>query len=137
MNFLDLVEVKKHLGFLKRAGDPSTVQNRFESIRVNNFEIHIYAGYMTFSIPPNQLDNLLHYSHVQVSILEFDRNNTIHTISPINDERFQYLEWSKFFTYKNSQGQDKGSYMGAVVPLDDVCKLIREIYKISRLKLFY
>jgi hypothetical protein len=140
MNLLDLSEIRRHLGTIQRCNDENSKQIFFNRIKFNGFEINFYAGPKAFCEPPSLLDSLLDYKKIQIGIDEhmkgFD-GGAEHTISPMIDERFHNFNWAQYFFYSDSNGVIKSSYMGNQIPLNDVCQLVKDVYKISRLKIFY
>ena len=141
MNYLNPTEIKQHLGTLKRFYDDS---GYFDPLIINGFVITIYGGSKAFCIPQTYYDNILHYKRVQLHITEQIKDNqdlifTVReeSISPTRDSRFSGFPWIKYFTYADRTGKPLPSHMGSRVPLDEVCQIIRDTYKISRLKIFF
>lgn len=139
MNYLDLTEVKQHIGNLKRSTSQESKQLYFGSITFNMFTINFYAGCNAYCHPNKVFDSLLDYSQIQISANEIlnkspDKPNAV---KPAYDVRFSKFEWAKYFTYPDNKGVIKPSYMGTYVPLDDAFHLVRDFYKVSRLKIFY
>jgi hypothetical protein len=139
MNYLNLTEVRQHIGSLTRSVAQESKELYFGSIIFDAFDIKLYAGRRAYCQPNKLLDNLLDYTHLQIMIDEVLNNSPgkPNAIKPFGDERFSKFEWAKYFTYLNHKGVIKPSYMGAHVPLADACCLVRDFYKLSRLKIFY
>ena len=133
MDYTDIQQIKHHLKSLTRVEDVSG--DWFEKIFFNDFEIHLSAGPASFSEPVTYLNNLLYYQSIQVAIYETVKQQ-LHAIAPLSDDRFRNFSWSKYFIYSDYKGE-RNSYIGTRIPLDEVCQLIREIYKTSRLKIFF
>jgi hypothetical protein len=136
MNYLDLSEIRQHLGTLKRLTPDDLAICDFEHIKFNGFEIGFYAGGGDASEPQNNFDNLLHYKTIQIGLFETIKESD-HTIQPMTDERFRGFLWSSYFIFIDNKGLVQPSYMGFKIPLNDVCQLIKDVYKVSRLKMFY
>lgn len=139
MNFNNLDDIKEHLNSFKRTPlDPSTNANAnyFGKIELNSFYINFMAGDKSLCEPRTFFDEFMFYKKVQVSINEIIKGQE-HAVQPCTDDRFKGFEWLKYFTYTNTKGQIKTSYMGDMVPIGDVMNLIRDVYKISRLKIFF
>jgi hypothetical protein len=132
MELLDLVKIEQLLGTLKRFEGAAP----FNHICFNEFEICFYAGPKTFSEPTVLYDSLLYYKTIQIHISE-NIKGVNETIAPGNDNRFQNFDWCKHFKYSDGNGKNKNSYMGSYVPLEEVCRLIKDVYKVSRLKIFF
>jgi hypothetical protein len=132
MNFLNLTDIKQHLGTLKRFEGAAP----FNHICFNGFEICFYAGPKAFCEPIALYDNLLHYETIQIHIAE-NIKEADEVIAPSIDNRFQNFDWCKYFKYDNGKIKDKNSYMGSNIPLNEVCQLIKDVYKVSRLKIFF
>ena len=131
MNYTNVTEIKKYLESLKRQG-----KNYFGKIEFNNFFIELTAGQIAMCEPKVYYNNILHYKKIQVSIHEIIREEE-YAISPNRDERFAGFAWTKYFTYFNNKAQVTPSYIGDRIPVTEVIDLIRDTYKISRLKIFY
>lgn len=131
MNYLDLLEIKKYLSLLKREESGS-----FPSVQFNNFEIELWAGPGAFCSPMMDYSNLMYYESIQVGVYEMIKEQKC-AIAPSGDARFHHFDWIKHFHYFDGKGVQKDSYMGTRIPLNEVCHLIREVYKVSRLKMFY
>ena len=135
MNYLNLPDIKQYLGTLERA----YVENNtsyFNKISFNHFDIEFYAGSGALCEPHVNLDQLIFYKKLQLSLYETIRDE-VHAISPGTDNRFSGFSWANYFSYYNSKGILKGSYMGDKIPIAEVCQLIRDVYKVSRLKIFF
>jgi hypothetical protein len=135
MNFLNLSDIRKHLGTLER----EYVENNasyFNKVSFNHFDMEFYAGNGALSEPHVDLGNLTYYKKLQLSLYENIRDQA-HAISPGMDDRFSGFDWAKYFVYYNSKGIQKTSYMGDRIPMSEVCQLIRDVYKVSRLKIFF
>lgn len=139
MNYLDLTEIRQHLGSLERSPAAEDRGFHFATLTINTFIVAFYAGHSRYCQPSRVLDNLLDYSKIQIRINEMIINppDKLNAIRPSLDTRFSSFEWIKYFGFIDSKGALRPSYMGLEIPLDDVCLLIRDIYKISRLKMFY
>ena len=138
-NFLDISKIMAHLSVLERPSIFDRDSHQwiyFQPIYLNGFEVEIGAGIGSFSEPYSDLDKITYYKTVQVSVYEIIKGEKT-VIKPGVDERFRNFVWSKHFVHVDKNGNRKESYIGDRVPLNEVCQMIREIYKISRLKLFY
>ena len=138
MNFTNISEIKDHLNSLKRIfsiENNVSYINIFSKIELNNFYLELYAGPRALCEPRVMYDNILHYAKIQVAIYEIIKELE-HAISPSIDNRFAGFEWVKYFTYTNLKDKVKPSYMGEMIPMSDVILLIRDVFKISRLKAF-
>lgn len=138
MDFSNLEQVRAQLATLKRNEEPFAEelgQNLFERFGFNGFEIELLTGGL-FSEPSIKLVNPLKYHNLSVLIYEKIKGQE-HQVFPCTDERFKQYDWCKYFHFIDSTGKDKASYMGTCIPMDEVCQLVRAVYKTSRLKLFY
>ncbi len=131
--FLNINQIMLHLDSLQRIDVPP---NMFDIIKFSNFEIETMAGIGTFCEPYLRLSRLTYYTSVQVSLYENIKGER-HLLKPKTDLRFDKFTWAKYFTYADVRGNLKDSYMGNRVPLEELCSMIREVYKVSRLKMFY
>lgn len=89
--------------------------------------------------PHVNLDKVTYYKAVGILIYETIKGQE-HQVLPQTDVRFQSFDWVKYFQYEDttfSNGKTKESYMGSRIPLAEVIQLVRDVYKISRLKMFY
>lgn len=139
MNFTNLNDIREYLESFKRIPhDPSkrTNANYFGRIDLNNFHLEISAGTKALCEPRVFYDDILHYKKIQVGIHETVRERE-DAVQPGTDDRFKGFEWLKYFTYINSKGQVKTSYMGDMIPITDFISIIRDVYKVSRLKIFF
>ena len=132
MNYLNLIDIREHLGTLKRT-EPV---GYFEKVSLNHFNIAFYANNSALCEPRANYNCLLHYQKIQVALYE-DIRDLESAISPCLDARFSGFDWTKYFVYYNSKGIEKPSYMGEKIPVAEVCQLIRDVFKVSRLKIFY
>lgn len=136
MELLDLVKIKQLLGSLERSVVENNIGCYFNCLVFNGFEICFYAGTKAFCEPKVSYDTLLHYKTIQLDIIEVVKGfNDV--VQPGSDNRFKNFSWCKYFTHLDNKGKDKNSYMGCNIPLDEVCQLIKDVYKISRLKIFF
>lgn len=129
MNYADHSEVMAHLKTMNRNDD-----FYFGSIDANGFMVAIYAGDTALCIPREELESILDYKTIQVAI--YDPEGVI-AIHPQKDDRFSSFDWAKYFSYTNIKGVATPSYMGADVPIEDLPKIIHDIYRISCLRAFY
>ena len=136
MNYLNLIDIREHLGTLKRSSSIDNKSGYFEKVFFNHFNIELHASNVSLCEPRDNYDCLLHYQKIQLALYE-DIREQEHAISPCIDTRFSGFDWTKYFVYYNSKGIKKPSYMGEYVPVAEVCQLIRDVYKVSRLKIFY
>jgi hypothetical protein len=136
MELLNLVKIKQLLGTLERSHISNINETFFNSISFNGFEVEFFAGPKSFCEPAVSYDTLLHYKTLQLYIVETVKESK-EAILPGKDNRFQNFDWCKYFTYHDGKVKDKLSYMGCNVPLDEVCRLIKDVYKVSRLKIFF
>lgn len=136
MNYSNLIDIREHLGTLKRSSSLENRNGYFNKVSFNYFNIEIHASNSSLCEPRVNYDCLLHYQKIQVAFYE-DIREQEHAISPGADARFSGFDWAKYFAYYNSKGIEKASYMGDNIPVVEVCQLIRDIYKVSRLKIFY
>jgi len=132
LDYLDRESIREYLLSLER-GDNET----FAELEVNGFQIRLCAGECTFSFPQsNQYSKLHEYEGVEVYITESLR--AIDTVLfPLDDSRFKTLSWAMYFDYFDNQNNLKTSSLGNCVPFEELPDIIRDVYKISRLKLFY
>ena len=105
-------------------------------MKLNDFSLRISAGADAFSEPHTNLDKITFYKSVGVLIYETTKEQE-HQVLPQIDVRFQSFDWVKYFQYEDGSGKTKESYMGSRIPLAEMVQLIRDVYKISRLKMFY
>jgi hypothetical protein len=131
MDYLNLLEIKQNIKSLKRINDYF-----FNNVTFNYFRIDFYAGTGALCRPNSTLDNLLFYETIQLSITEIIKEDQ-NIIRPPEDDRFRNFIWSKYFNYIDSNGKVKPSYMADNIPAEEACQLIRDVYKISRLTIFY
>ena len=139
MNFTNRIDIRNSLEKLKRVPhDPSKSANQsfFGKIDIDCFYIDIMAGTIACCHPRVQFDYLGHYKKITVGIYEVIKEQE-HAISPNQDDRFNGFPWLKYFTYTTTKGISKPSYMGEMIPMDEVVSLIRDLYKVSRLKIFF
>lgn len=108
----------------------------FNGISVNNFTIDFFAGNKSCCEPKGTFNSLLHYKKIQIYIRE-DVRGIGNAIRPTKDDRFAGFDWAKYFVYINSNGRTSGSYMGEYIPIEEAYQLIRDVYKVSRLKVFF
>ena len=132
MNYNNIAEI---YNLLSESSRQDSFGDVFESIHFNGFNIQISAGDRSFSSPSRRYSQLIHYDGVQVEIREAIRDEE-HSICPEQDERFKNFDWSVYFSFIDANGNHKSSYIGTV-PLHTVCEVIRSIYKVSRMKMFY
>lgn len=131
MDFSNLSQVRTQLATL----NSEYGEYLFEVFGFNGFEIQIMIGGY-FSEPTILLPTPLHYKKVSVLVYEQIKSEQ-HQVNPCLDERFKQYDWCKYFHYIDGMGKDKSSYMGTCMPVDELCQLVRAVYKTSRLKLFY
>ena len=136
MNFTNLNDIREHLDSLKRKASNDNNASYFSKLEINSFYLDLFAGHKALCEPRLVFDNLLHYKKIQLSINEKIKEQE-HAISPGIDSRFVGFPWLKYFTYVNSKSQVKPSYMGEMIPIDEAISLIRDVYKIGRLKIFF
>lgn len=141
MDLLNLREIEEHLHTLvKIPEDDSIVKGEFTPIDCNLFIIRLSAGLDCFCKPRiGCYTNIMDYTHIQVMIQEKLRSNLdlITLITPAGDSRFKGFGWSKYFHYDDFKGKTNDSYIGSNVPVEEVPRLIKDAYKISRLKIFF
>lgn len=136
MNLTNVTEIRELLGSLTRKPSSKDKSSYFNKITFNKFFIELYAGPKSLSEPPVEFDQILYYDKIQVAIYEFIKEEEC-AILPGTDTRFAGFDWNKYFTYTDGKGKLKPSYMGAGVPITEVISLIRDVYKVSRLKIFF
>jgi hypothetical protein len=129
MDFSNLEDIKKHLASLKKDGD------FFNTVSFNGFKIQFVIG-AAWSEPYHEFDSPLYYKSLGILIYE-DIRDEKHQVAPSTDSRFQNFDWAKYFYYTNGHGKIKASYMGSKIPLAESIQLVRDIYKVSRLSVFY
>jgi hypothetical protein len=134
MNYLSLNDIRQYLGSITKsaAGD----RLYFNDIKFNGFMITFFAGKSAYCDPPVIYDNLLYYKTLQIDIVETIKDST-HVVCPLKDERFASFTWAKYFNYSSNTNILTPSHMGSHIPLDEVFQLIRDVYKVSRLKAFF
>jgi hypothetical protein len=133
MDFSNPADIKSHLASLEREDSDYQFWQR---VVLNDFSLRISAGTEAFSEPHVNLDKITYYRSVGVLIYEFIKGQE-HQVAPQSDVRFQTFDWVKYFQYEDGSGKTKESYMGSRIPLAETIQLIRDVYKISRLKMFY
>lgn len=107
----------------------------FEDIKVSNFRIVISAGLRAFSEPRRFMGKLFSYKSVQVQFFEVV-NGEERIIKPLTDERFQKFTWSKHFSFEKNNTISYSS-MGYYMPIKEISTMIHEIYRVSKLKVFF
>lgn len=136
MNYLNLSDIREVLGTLKRLGSIENNASYFNKVSFNDFDIEFYVGNKALCEPHVIHDNLLHYQKVQIGLYENIREEEC-AIFPGSDSRFIGFDWIKYFFYYDTKGIEKLSYMGDRIPMAEACQLIRDVYKVSRLRIFY
>lgn len=131
IDYLSLQEIRQMFNSLERFSD-----NEFNNIDVATFQVKIYAGAQGLCVPQRFLGRLNSYQSVQVGISEKVKEE-VRLIKPLNDERFANFAWAQYFYYHGHNKKIIPSYMATYVPLEQVSIMIREIYKVSRLKMFF
>ena len=134
MDFSNTVDIKSHLASLEREEDSNC--QFWQRVRLNDLSLRISAGDGAFSEPHVNLDKITFYSSVSVLIYETIKGLE-HQVLPQTDVRFQSFDWVKYFQFENSLGKIQESYMGSRIPLAEMVQLVRDVFKISRLKMFY
>ena len=128
--FSNKEEIHQALTILKRDGEL-----QFENIEVSNFKIVIGGGLRAFSDPRRFIGKLFSYKSVQIQIFEIV-NGEERIIKPLSDERFQKFTWAKYFAFEKN-GTSSPSSMGYYVPSKEIPTMIHEIYRVSKLKVFF
>jgi hypothetical protein len=137
MDYLNLKNIEAHLHSLtKVSNEESLLFGEFVPINCGTFTVHLSAGKSSLSNPQLELNNVLYYDSVQIMIRESVKDQLL-DICPLSDDRFKGFDWAKHFTYVSRLGNVLPSYMGAYVPKQDVLQLIREVYRVSRLRTFF
>lgn len=131
MDLLNLQEIKNYLSSLQK-----DTAGHFKGINFNNNHIYIAAGNSNFCSPRANFSSLSHYTHIQMGIYETVRS-VQRIISPLNDERYKNFAWAKYFVYLDNKNTLSPSYMGKEIPLNIASQLIKDVYKMSRLKAFF
>jgi hypothetical protein len=137
-NPLDLSSIRQYLGTIQRNAESSS--HFFTRMEMNSFAIDLCAGDASLCEPLLYYDNLLYYQKIQVHLHEFtgpDSQYSILTIAPFHDSRFEKFSWAQYFTYFDSSGKSYFSYTGSFIPMNQVCQMLKDLYRISRLKSFY
>jgi len=135
MNLLDLADVKRYLGSIERRSFDNNMIF-YNDVKIgNDFLVTIFAGNFTFCDPPLMFDNLLNYKAISIGLTEIIKGEQ-HDIHPSTDSRFQNFSWASYFN-QSSKGINIAQYMGLSIPLEQVYQIIKDVYKISRLKVFY
>lgn len=132
MEFLNIQNIKEDLKSRQRVKD----HQYFEGLEFNNTKIYIGASENHYCLPRQTFPILSYYTHIQIAIYEVVKEEE-RIISPFNDERYKNFGWAKYFIFTDNSGRQVPSYMGDKIPFDDVCQLIRDVYKTSRLKAFF
>lgn len=117
-------------------------KDEFQPIDCGHFIVHLSAGEASLSTPHHNVhDSLGGYSHIQIAIEEKSTKATVDSLSHYvctgKDERFQGFSWRKYFFYPLTDGKTQPSYIGGQVPLKDATYLVKDCYKLSRLKIFF
>src|SRR4029079_654706 len=99
--------------------------------------IRLCGGMFSHSFPRIESSLIDNFSHLQVLIEESDNQSLIKAIYPLTDLRFKNFSWAKYFCYSDRSTRPHNSYMGNMIPIQEVYQLIREIYKVSCLKSFF
>lgn len=145
MDFSNLNDIERYLSSLKRIsygefldGDYLS-SDEFQPIDCGHFIVHISAGKNSLSTPNNNIYNrITDYSHLQVIIQEnIKGSESIQVIKPAEDNRFANLEWSNLFKYKDYLGKNHETYLGKTIPIKNLLQIIKDCYKLSRLKIFF
>lgn len=123
-------EIHQMLTLLERNDDLN-----FEDIKVSNFRIVISAGLRAFCEPRRFMGKLFSYESVQVQIFEVV-NGEERIIKPLVDDRFQKFTWSKHFSFDKHNTMSFSS-MGYCMPIKEISTMIHEIYRVSKLKVFF
>jgi hypothetical protein len=134
IEYLQNVEsIKTHLLSLTRNDN-----GIFEPIYFNKYLIVVSAGSSACSQPALDFNNLKHFTHVEIQIFDEipEHQGSISPIIPLKDARFGQFEWTKYFSFEDWKQQIVGSYRGSYIPIDEACKIIKDIYKVSRFNIF-
>lgn len=133
INYLDLDQINSLLSDLKKEGWHT---NQFNNIVISNFIISISGGTGAFSDPKEFLSNFYNYKKLEVELIEFT-NHSNRIIKPLEDDRFKNFSWTNYFHYLNINDKFQPSSIGAYVPREIISIMIRDIYKVSKLKAFF
>lgn len=141
MDFKNLFEIKEHLSSINRSlPEDCLTLGEFTPINCDLFLVRLAASTSAFSKPSvDCYDKITDYTHVQVMIEErsqLQKEAQIITC-PISDERFKMFGWSKYFVYQGFDNKIINSYIGSYIPIGEIPQLIRDVNKISRLKMFF
>lgn len=136
INFLDLKQVDEMVRSLERMDE-----KYFAPITFSNYTIQLGAGAKAFSTPQLYFGRIVSYQNVEMTFSETIKDQ-MQIIAPYIDERFNGFSWAKYFNYEKFNYHQKKKYLapshiGANIPLKDVSTIVREIYKVSRLKMFF
>ena len=131
----DICSIREYLFSLRRA--PNKDASIFEGIRFNKFLVEVAAGSSALSSPGLDYDNLSKYDTVQIFLYDEPGLEKVPIpIAPYSDPRFNQFSWSKYFTQENWTKKLTASYQASFVPIYDVFKIIKDIYKVSRFSIF-
>ena len=136
MDLTNIANIITHLGTIRRTTETEYPSFFFNRIEFNDFNIQFFAGKKALCEPAVDYDLLTSYNSIQLCILEIIKESE-GAISPSVDERFSGFGWTKYFSYQTQKGQTRASFMAERVPLAEVPQIIRDVYKISRLKIFF
>jgi hypothetical protein len=104
----------------------------------NKYLVVVSAGSAACSKPALDYNKLSHFTHVELQLFDEipEHQGSVSPINPLNDARFCQFEWTKYFSFEDWQNRITGSYRSSYIPIDDACKVIKDIYKVSRFSIF-
>jgi hypothetical protein len=145
MDLSNLNDIENHLSSLRRITSEEFESNlylskdEFHTINCGHFIVHLAAGIDSLSVPKsNVYDKINDYTNIQVFIEEKSpKISEMRFVNPGKDDRFQGFGWRKYFYYINYDGKTHPSYIGTQVAIKDILSLIKDCYKLSRLKIFF
>jgi hypothetical protein len=124
--------IKSYLSSLNPIDD----KGHFEPITFNRYLIELGAGSLAKSIPALDYNNLLKFTHLQMIIYDVVSEEHLSPVKPFADVRFNKFVWAEYFRYPTWGQKIMPGYMGKQIPVDEVCKIIKDIYKVSRFGIF-
>ena len=138
MNYLDLNDIKDLLASLKKVPDIETELNdQFNTIKINNFKLHLSAGRHSFSSPRQDFNSILDYDAIQLCITDHNEAGILSMVKPGKDPRLSYFKWISYFTRDLTSNNITYSYIGSNIPINTTCQIIKDLYKVSQLKTFF
>lgn len=141
MDFSSIKRIKEQLSSLEKiSDDEALIKGEFTPIDCDLFIVRLAGGAECFCKPRcGYYTNVTDYTHIQVMIQEKSRQESdlIVMIQPASDDRFKGFAWANYFHYSDFQGKINNSYIGSNVPLGEIPQLIKDIYKINKLKIFF